>query len=198
MRGQGGGAPGARPPGRVRRVAGRQAEGVLPRSQPLAVATPTARTRSAVTTDGSETGPDQVRHGELGLRRGTRPDDRDVVVARQHARSPTTASTRRRCATTTCSSIRRSSTAAIDTEAYPKAGRPNPIVDLFVYDVAAKKSVKVDVRDGKPFDNAVVGHYVYRVALVARRHRAPLQPHQPPAERPGVRGRQPGDRAPAA
>jgi dipeptidyl-peptidase-4 len=52
----------------------------------------------------------------------------------------------------------------IDTEAYPKAGRPNPIVDLFVYDPAAKKTVKIDVRDGKPFDNAVVGHYVYRIA----------------------------------
>ncbi len=52
----------------------------------------------------------------------------------------------------------------IDVEAYPKAGRPNPIVDLFVYDRASGKSVKVDVRDGKPFDNAVVGHYVYNVA----------------------------------
>ena len=52
----------------------------------------------------------------------------------------------------------------VDTEAYPKAGRPNPVVDLFVYDPVARKSVRVDVRDGKPFDNAVVGHYVYRVA----------------------------------
>ena len=52
----------------------------------------------------------------------------------------------------------------IDTEAYPKAGRPNPIVDLYIYDPVAKKTVKVDVRDGKPFDNAVVGHYVYRIA----------------------------------
>ena len=52
----------------------------------------------------------------------------------------------------------------VDVEAYPKAGAPNPIVDLFVYDVATKKTTKVDVRDGKPFDNAVVGHYVYRVA----------------------------------
>ena len=51
-----------------------------------------------------------------------------------------------------------------DVEAYPKAGRPNPVVDLYVYDLAASKSVKVDVRDGKPFDNAVVGHYVYKVA----------------------------------
>jgi dipeptidyl-peptidase-4 len=52
----------------------------------------------------------------------------------------------------------------IDTEAYPKAGAPNPIVDLLVYDVATKQTVKVDVRDGKPFDNAVVGYYAYRVA----------------------------------
>jgi dipeptidyl-peptidase-4 len=51
----------------------------------------------------------------------------------------------------------------VDTEAYPKAGQPNPVVDLFVYDVAGRKSVKVDVRDGKPFDNAVVGHYVYNL-----------------------------------
>jgi dipeptidyl-peptidase-4 len=51
----------------------------------------------------------------------------------------------------------------VDTEAYPQAGAPNPIVDLFVYDVATKQSVKIDVRDGKPFDNGVVGHYVYAV-----------------------------------
>jgi dipeptidyl-peptidase 4 len=50
-----------------------------------------------------------------------------------------------------------------DMEAYPKAGRPNPVVDLFVYDVATKKTTKVDVRDGKTFDNSVVGHYVYRI-----------------------------------
>ena len=53
--------------------------------------------------------------------------------------------------------------ATVDTEAYPKAGVPNPIVDLFVYDVASKRSTRIDVRDGKPFDNAVVGHYVYHV-----------------------------------
>ena len=39
---------------------------------------------------------------------------------------------------------------------------PNPVVDLFVYDVDTKKTTRVDVRDGKPFDNDVVGHYVYR------------------------------------
>ena len=51
----------------------------------------------------------------------------------------------------------------IDTEAYPKAGYDNPSVELFVYDVASKKTTRVDVRDGKPFANEVVGHYVYRV-----------------------------------
>jgi dipeptidyl-peptidase-4 len=51
----------------------------------------------------------------------------------------------------------------IDVEAYPKAGQPNPIVDLYVYDVAGRKSTRVDVREGKPFENGVVGHYVYNV-----------------------------------
>jgi dipeptidyl-peptidase-4 len=52
---------------------------------------------------------------------------------------------------------------AIDVEAYPKAGAPNPIVDLFVYDVATRQSSKMDVRSGRPFEDAAVGHYVYRV-----------------------------------
>ena len=46
----------------------------------------------------------------------------------------------------------------LDTEAYPKAGAPNPLVDVFVYDVSTRQSIRVDVRDGKPFDNEVVGH----------------------------------------
>jgi dipeptidyl-peptidase-4 len=51
----------------------------------------------------------------------------------------------------------------VDTEAYPKAGATNPLVDLYVYDVATKRSVQLDIRDGKPFTNDVVGHYVYNV-----------------------------------
>ena len=51
----------------------------------------------------------------------------------------------------------------LDIEAYPKAGAPNPIVDLFVYDVDTKKSTRVDVRDGKPFDNTAIGHYVFAI-----------------------------------
>ncbi len=51
-----------------------------------------------------------------------------------------------------------------DIEAYPKAGEPNPVADVLVYDVASKTTVRADVRDGKPFDDAVVGHYVYNIA----------------------------------
>jgi dipeptidyl-peptidase-4 len=51
----------------------------------------------------------------------------------------------------------------LDVEAYPKAGTPNPLVDLLVYDVAAKKSTRLDVRDGRSFEDATVGHYVYNV-----------------------------------
>ena len=52
---------------------------------------------------------------------------------------------------------------ALDVEAYPKAGAPNPVPEVFVYDVAAGASKKLDVRDGKPFSNDVVGHYVYQM-----------------------------------
>ena len=52
----------------------------------------------------------------------------------------------------------------VDVEAYPKAGVDNPIVDLFVYDLATKTSTKVDVRNSRAFDNEVVGHYVYRIS----------------------------------
>jgi dipeptidyl-peptidase 4 len=51
----------------------------------------------------------------------------------------------------------------LDVEAYPKPGVPNPVVDVYVYDVATKKTTRVDVRDGKPFENATIGYYVYAV-----------------------------------
>jgi dipeptidyl-peptidase-4 len=51
----------------------------------------------------------------------------------------------------------------LDSEAYPKAGEPNPVITLFVYDVASKQNVQIDIRDGKPFTNDVIGHYVYNV-----------------------------------
>jgi dipeptidyl-peptidase-4 len=49
----------------------------------------------------------------------------------------------------------------MDIEAYPKAGAPNPIPEVFVYDISAGASKKLDVRDGRPWGNDVVGHYVY-------------------------------------
>ena len=51
-----------------------------------------------------------------------------------------------------------------DVEPYPKAGATNPVAELFVYDLHSKATARVDVRNGKPFDNAVVGHYVYGVS----------------------------------
>ncbi|HYV35291.1 MAG TPA: DPP IV N-terminal domain-containing protein, partial [Gemmataceae bacterium] len=53
--------------------------------------------------------------------------------------------------------------AEIDAEAYPKPGDPNPVMDVLIYDLASKKTLKVDVRNGQPFSNAVVGHYVYNI-----------------------------------
>lgn len=55
----------------------------------------------------------------------------------------------------------------LDVEAYPKAGKPNPVVDLFVYDVESHKTTRIDVRDGKPFEDATVGHYVYDIEWTA-------------------------------
>lgn len=50
-----------------------------------------------------------------------------------------------------------------DAEAYPKAGAPNPVADVYVYSLDTKKSIRIDTRDGKPADNEVVGYYVYDV-----------------------------------
>jgi len=55
----------------------------------------------------------------------------------------------------------------LEKEPYAKAGGTNPVVDLLIYNLQTKTTVKVDVRDGKPFDNSVVGHYVYGVSWTA-------------------------------
>ena len=51
-----------------------------------------------------------------------------------------------------------------DIEPYAKTGATNPLVDIYIYDLETKETVRVDVRDGKPFENPVVGHYVYGVS----------------------------------
>ena len=48
-------------------------------------------------------------------------------------------------------------------EPYPKAGTPNPVADLFIHDLKAKKTTKLDIRDGRPSEDAVVGYYAYNV-----------------------------------
>jgi dipeptidyl-peptidase-4 len=52
----------------------------------------------------------------------------------------------------------------VDIEPYAKAGGNNPLVDILIYDLESKQTVTVDVRDGQPFENSVIGHYVYDVA----------------------------------
>ncbi len=47
------------------------------------------------------------------------------------------------------------------TQAYPHAGAENPVADLVVYDVASGATTVMDTREGKPFTNDVVGHYVW-------------------------------------
>ncbi len=51
----------------------------------------------------------------------------------------------------------------LDVEAYPKAGAANPIADVLVYDLASRRTTKIDVRAGREFANDVVGHYVYNI-----------------------------------
>lgn len=50
------------------------------------------------------------------------------------------------------------------TEAYPKAGTPNPVVDLYVYNDRTEQLRRLEVRDGAPFTDAAVGHYVYGIS----------------------------------
>lgn len=50
---------------------------------------------------------------------------------------------------------------SLEIEAYPKVGEPNLPVDLMVYDVATKKVTKLDIRDGKPYNDGDLGTYIY-------------------------------------
>ncbi len=47
------------------------------------------------------------------------------------------------------------------TEAYPHPGKDNPVADLLIYDTATGVTKAMDVRDGAPFSNDVVGHYIW-------------------------------------
>lgn len=52
---------------------------------------------------------------------------------------------------------------SLEVEPYTKVGAINPVVGLMIYDLESKKTVSVDVRDGKPFTDEVVGHYIYGI-----------------------------------
>ena len=116
-----------------------------------------------ITTDGSEKARIKYGTAQLGLRRGVEPDHRDVVEPGEHQgrvlplrreagprllhpdgpdqgpdRRSTSRPTRRRASTI------RSSISSCTTS--PR-----------------KQSIKLDIRDGKPWSNDVVGHYVYNV-----------------------------------
>jgi dipeptidyl-peptidase-4 len=124
------------------------------------------RDAHAVTTDGSVTG--RVKYGTASWVYGEElsqttamwwsPDSRKLAYYRFDERDVPDYYV-------TLDQTRRHTT--LDTEAFPTAGSPNPTVDLYVYDVATRQSVRVDVRSGKDVDNAVVGHYVYRVTWSA-------------------------------
>ena len=51
---------------------------------------------------------------------------------------------------------------ALEVDAYPKAGAPNPVCDIYLYDFATKKRTMVAVRPGAFDEN--VGHYVYGIS----------------------------------
>jgi dipeptidyl-peptidase-4 len=124
------------------------------------------RDAHAVTTDGSVTG--RVKYGTASWVYGEElsqstamwwsPDSRKLAYYRFDERDV-------RDYYLTLNQTQRQTT--LDSEAFPTAGSPNPAVDLYVYDIATRQSVRVDVRGGKDFDNTVVGHYVYRVAWSA-------------------------------
>ena len=52
---------------------------------------------------------------------------------------------------------------SLEVEPYTKVGAINPVVGLMIYDLESKKTVTVDVRDGKPMTDDVLGHYVYDI-----------------------------------
>jgi len=52
---------------------------------------------------------------------------------------------------------------SLEVEPYTKVGAINPEVGLMIYDVNSKKTVTVDVRDGQPFSDQSIGHYIYDI-----------------------------------
>ena len=68
---------------------------------------------------------------------------------------------------------------AMDVEAYPKAGAPNPIAEVFVYDVARARPTTRRARR-QAVRQHVIGHYVYDVRWSPDGTEAADEPHEPP------------------
>ena len=124
----------------------------------------------AVTTDGSVAS--RIKNGTASWVYGEELGQmhRDVVVPRK--RSPRLLSLRRKPAYRTIF-VPLGQTSRIDTtdiEAYPDARNAEPARrHLRLRRRRRRRSVRLDVRNGKPFADSTVGHYVYHVALVPRR-----------------------------
>ncbi|MBJ7879233.1 DPP IV N-terminal domain-containing protein [Gelidibacter salicanalis] len=52
---------------------------------------------------------------------------------------------------------------SLEVEAYPKVGAKNLPVDLMVYDLETKKTITLDTRNGKPFNDGALGTYLYGI-----------------------------------
>lgn len=53
---------------------------------------------------------------------------------------------------------------SVEIEAYPKVGAKNLPVDLMMYDLATKKMITLDTRDGKPYNDGNLGTYLYDIS----------------------------------
>ncbi len=183
---------GPRPAGHLRRLAGRAAQGVLPRPQPL------ARRRQGRAGDArhhrrQREGSDQERVGELGVRRGAVPALRDVVVA---GRPEDRLLPVRREQGARLLPGARSGRAHDEARrrALPQGRGPEPRGRA----AGVRRDDKEDGENRRAGRQAVHQRRGRALRLprvvVAGRHRAAVQPDEPPAERVGVRGRGPGDR----
>ena len=52
---------------------------------------------------------------------------------------------------------------SLEVEAYPKVGAKNLPVDILVYDLETKKTITLDTRDGKTFNDGAIGTYLYDI-----------------------------------
>lgn len=52
---------------------------------------------------------------------------------------------------------------SVEIEAYPKVGAKNLPVDLLVYDLETKKTITLNTRDDKPYNDGAIGTYLYGI-----------------------------------